>query len=108
MLKIFISGIATLVGLFGSKPSFLKVLSAVLQVLPSLIMSVIDFTKQDAEAKVNEFLEALDAYTGTDPGAVRIFPHMTREAEEMFWDSIKDASRVYCYVQLKKDGYYVA
>jgi hypothetical protein len=107
MLKTFISGIVTLVGLFGSKPSFLKVMSAVMSVLPSLIQNVIDFKAANAEQKVDEFLTALDEYTGTDEGAVKIFPHMERQAEEAFWDSIGGAARVYCYVQLKKPGYYL-
>jgi len=107
MLKLFIDGIVSMVNLFGSKPSIFKVLSTVLSFLPSLIAQAIDFSKSDAAQKLDELLAGLDAYTGTDPGAVRLFPHLPPEREEEFWDSIGNAVRLYGYNKLKKDGYYL-
>ena len=107
MLKGFIDGIVGLVKLFGSKPSFLTVITTVLSVIPGLVKSVVDLKATNAKEKVDEFLDALDAYTGTDPGAVRVFPHMPPEREEEFWDAIKTAARNYAYEELKVPGYYI-
>jgi hypothetical protein len=106
MLKPFIGAIAALVKLLGSKPSFLTVISTVLSVLPSLIKNVIDFKATNAKEKVDEFLAALDSYTGTDEGAVTIFPHMPKEREEEFWDAIGLAVKNFAYEELKIEGYY--
>lgn len=108
MLKLFISSVVAMVKLFGEKPSILKVLGTVMSYLPSLIQQVIDFSKADAGERFDEFLEALDAYTGTDPGAVKVFPHLPPEREEEFWDAIKTAVRIHGNQMLKREGYYVA
>ena len=107
MIKWFVSQIVTMVGLFGSKPSVFKILSTVLTFLPSLISQAIDFSKADAKGKVDELLEALDAYTGSDTGAVHLFPHMPPEREEVFWDAIKTMVQEYAYNKLKLPGYYI-
>ena len=108
MLKSFIDGVLGMVKLFGNKPSFLRVISTVTTFLPSLISQVIDFKSADAKTRADEFLEGLDAYTGTDTGAVNIFPHMPAEREEEFWDAVKVLARNYVYEKLKVEGYYVA
>ena len=107
MLQAFIDSIVTLVKLIGSKPNIFTIFSTVLTVLPNLIKTVIDFKAADAKEKVDEFLAALDAYTGTDPGAPKVFPHMAPEREEEFWDSIKTAVQSFAYEELKVPGYYI-
>jgi hypothetical protein len=108
VLKGFIDGVVGMVKLFGTKPSFFKILSTVLTALPGLIGLAIDFKSADARTKADEFLAGLDAYTGTDAGAVKVFPHMPPEREEEFWDSVKTMARNYIYEELRVDGYYVA
>ncbi len=106
MVKVFIDSIVAMVKLFGSKPSVLKVLGTVLTFLPSLIKQVIDFGAADAAGRFDEFLEALDGYTGTDEGAVRLFPHLPPDREEEFWDAIKAAVRIHGNSLLKRPGYW--
>jgi hypothetical protein len=108
MVKTFIDGIVKMVGLLGSKPNFFKILTTVIQFLPGLIGSIIDLKSADAKTKVDEFLDALDQYTGTDEGAVSTFPHMPKERQEEFWDAIKLAVKNFAYEELKVDGYYQA
>jgi len=108
MLRMFVNSIVAMVKLFGEKPSVLKVLTTIMTYLPSLVQQVIDFKKADAGERFDEFLETLDAYTGTDEGAVRVFPHLPPEREEEFWDAIKAAVRIHGNQLLKREGYYVA
>jgi hypothetical protein len=82
-------------------------MSTVLSFLPSLVSQAIDFSKAGAKEKLDELLAGLDAYTGTDSGAVKLFPHLPPEREEEFWDSIAQAVRLYGYNKLKLPGYYI-
>lgn len=107
MIKFFVDSVLSMVKLFGSKPNIMKVLGTVMTYLPSLVSQVIDFTKADAGEKFDQMLEALDSYTGSDPGAVRLFPHLPLEREEEFWDMIKRAVAIYGNQQLKREGYYI-
>lgn len=107
MLKVFIDGIVGLVKLLGTKPKISDVLSWAFMALPALIGQVIDFTKADAKTKADEFLAALDSYTGSEPGAVRVFPHLLPEREEEFWDHIAGAAKLIIYERLEVPGYHV-
>lgn len=108
MIKFFVDSVLNMVKLFGPKPNIMKVLGTVMTYLPSLVSQVIDFKSADAGKRFDEMLEALDAYTGSDDGAVRLFPHLPIEREEEFWDMIKGAVRIYGNSMLKREGYYVA
>ena len=107
MIKLFVDSIVGMVKLFGSKPNIMKVLGTVMTFLPSLVSQVINFKDANAGEKFDEMLEALDAYTGSDDGAVRLFPHLPIEREEEFWEHITGAVRIYGNQQLKRPGYWI-
>lgn len=107
MLKFFVNSIVSLVKMFGSKPSITQVVTTVMSALPSLVSQVINFKSADAKAKFDEMLQGLDDYTGSEEGAVRLFPHLPIEREEEFWDAIKTAVKIEGYQLLKVPGYWV-
>ncbi|MCX6826849.1 MAG: hypothetical protein NTV06_06260 [candidate division Zixibacteria bacterium] len=106
MLKNFISSIISMVKVFTSKPKISEILATVLTYLPDIVTKVIQFGGANTKEKFDDFLATLDAYTGSDLGAVDLDHDMPKEQQEAFWDHIKEAARIMGYHQLKLPGYY--
>lgn len=103
----FFKGVIQLVKSFKGKPKLTDVFTQVIIQLPALVNAAIDIWGANSKEKFDEFLLTLDTFTGTDEGALDLFKDIPADAEEKFWDAIKDAARVIGYNKLKVEGYYV-
>lgn len=91
---------------FKKKPTWTDIAGKLVPKIFEIVDNAIDFAGYDTKEKFDSFLEAMDAKTGSDPGAIDILKDVTPEAEEEFFDGIKLSARAYGYAKLKVDGYF--
>jgi len=91
----------------GQSVNLSSVLLTIAQNLMTAIPQAIQFGSLDTKEKFDDFLEAFDAFTGMEATAINVIKDMPPEKAEVFFDSIKEAARVYGYHLLKVEGYYL-
>lgn len=109
-MSVLNSIFSTAVGLwrfFGGKPKWSDVVGRVTRDVFDLVDQAITFGNMDNRKKFDDFLQALDLKTGADPGAVDMLKDVPADQEEVFWDHIVEAARVYGYCKLKIPGFFV-
>ena len=112
ILKSLISVAVPIVKLFLNKEEGEKVTVAealpfaVGQLLPA-VQKAIEYGKLTTVEQVDAWLDTVDAATGDDVTAVDLIKSMPDDKEELFFDHIKEAVRIYAYCLLKVPGYRV-
>lgn len=107
MFQQFVLRIVDTFRVFREKPSMATILGHIMATLPAVISDVIRFGGMTSKEKFDVFLQGIDDFTGTEAQALDVFKDIPAEAEEKFWDAIKEAARVIGYNQLRVEGFYV-
>lgn len=89
----------------GQKPSIGETLSFTLQQLIPAIENAIAYENLDSKEKFDNWLETFDKSTGSDQYAVDLIKGMPKQAEEEFFDGIKQAAKAYGYMKIGVEGY---
>jgi len=109
ILNQLLSGIVFLYNnIFKKKPSWTDIASKIIPQIFEIVDNAITFQGYDTKEKFDQFLDALDFKTGTDPEAIDFLKDVTAVAEEEFFDGIIQSARAYGYAKLKVEGYYQA
>lgn len=95
------------VSMISHKPKFTDVVLSLVGWIPSLISQVGAIGEMDSKEKVDEALQALDDFTGSDPDALDLIRDLPAEKEEALFDHLKEVIRILVYNRLKIAGYYV-
>lgn len=111
----WISGALKLgLGLWGwvrgqdSKPTLTDLLPVIMSNLLPAVEKAIGYQGLDTQEKFDSWLEALDAGTGSDPTAVDLIRDLPPDQEELLFDHLKEAARIYGYCLIKVPGYHQA
>lgn len=107
-LTRIIQSVIDVVGLFKSKPSFSDIISKLVATLPAAILDGIAFGHIDSIQKLEEALQALDDFTGTESKALDIIRDLPQDKEEALFDAIKVICDILGKNKLKVEGYYVS
>ncbi|MHC4645174.1 MAG: hypothetical protein ACYTBJ_06715 [Planctomycetota bacterium] len=87
------------------KPSLLDGVGyAAGQIFPA-VDNLLKMGKLSTKEQVDQWLDTLDAKTGTDAGAIDIFRDMPQKVEEEFFDHMKEAVRIYAYSRIGVEGF---
>lgn len=99
---------ATAVKLFTGqeKVSLMDGLPTLLGQLLPAVDNAIKYKNLDTAEKFNLWLDTLDETTGTDPLAIDLVPSLPADKEEILFDHLKEAIRVYGYNKIGVAGYY--
>lgn len=92
---------------FKVKPKFTDILMKVVGFIPDVIGQVGKIEEMSTKEKVDEALEAFDAYTGSDAGALDIIKDMPADKEEEVFDAVKVIVKNAAYCKLKVPGFFV-
>jgi len=89
----------------GDKPSLADALPfAVGQMLPA-VQKAIQYQGLDTKEKFDAWLIAVDAGTGSDTTAVDLLVRLPADKEELFFDHLIEAARIYGYHLIGVEGY---
>lgn len=109
IISSLFTGIAFLYNnIFKKKPTWSDIAGKIIPQIFEIVDNAITFQGYNTQEKFDQFLEALDLKTGTDPGAIDFLKDVTPEAEEQFFDGIISAAKAYGYAKLKVPGFFQA
>ena len=107
-LTRMIQTVINLVGLFKSKPSFSEVITKLIAMLPPAIIDGISYGEIDSVQKLDDALQALDDFTGSEAAALDVIRDLPQDKEEELFDALKTICEILGKNKLKVDGYYIA
>lgn len=93
-------------GMITKKPKISDVFGWIFTYIPQTVGKLIEGGQADTKSKFDDFLEAFDAGTGVDPGAINFEHDIPPEMQEAFFDHLKEAARIIGYHKLKVPGYF--
>lgn len=70
-----------------------------------LVQKAVKYDGMDTKAKFDAWLDAYDAGTGSDPAAINLIKGLPADKEEVMFDHVKEAARVYGYHLIGVEGY---
>ena len=89
----------------GAKPSLIDALPfAVGQLLPA-VQKAIHYQGLNTKEKFDAWLVTVDAGTGSDENAVDFIAGLPADKEEIFFDHLIEAARIYGYNLIGVEGY---
>lgn len=74
------------------------------QLLPA-VDNAIKYGNMTTKEQFDSWLDTIDNMTGEDPGAIDFIKGLPDQQEEIMFDHLKEAARIYGYWRLKLPGY---
>lgn len=87
------------------KPTLSDLLPTIVANILPAVDQAITYQKLDTTEKLDSWLASLDAATGVESTAVDILKDLPADKEELFWDHIIEAARIYGYCRIGVEGF---